>query len=163
MRNQDTDWCLNVDILECMASSANVLRAGFTHKRRDIGPLIAALNFLPAAPRRLVFALDKRVRIADPPGPSLSSCFLYDAPVEEFSMAKICLQRKGAQAVFDVTSGPSIFICMQGRGRLSVNEQVQDASFGFVFFVGDGVKANLESTSRELFVCYRAFCNVGEA
>jgi mannose-6-phosphate isomerase len=79
--------------------------------------------------------------------------------VEEFAVARITLGRKGGQAIFDTVCGPSIFICIEGSGALSVNENVEEVGFGFIFFVGHGVKAVLESRSCEPFVCYRAFCD----
>lgn len=146
-----------------MASSANVLRGGFTTKFKDLDTLVAALRYTPQPPRRIFPSPERSVQISDPVGPPVSSYVLYNPPVEEFSVAKISLGQKGGRAIFDTTYGPSIFICIKGSGTLSVNGKVEDVAFGFIFFLSHGAKAIFESSSHEPFVCYRAFCDVVDA
>lgn len=91
---------------------------------------------------------------------SNSSATLYDPPIEEFSVVKTDLNRKGAKATFEAISGPSIVICTQGEGRISVGPKSEEVKAGFVFFVGATAECVLESTGEEEFVTFKAFCEL---
>ena len=148
----------NTDVIECMASSNNIIRAGFTHKIKDIEHLIPLLNFSDQLPRRITPMPDNEVQILDFRSPLASSCVVYKPPVEEYLAGRISLDHKGAQAAFGPTCGPSIVICEHGKGTINVDGKRENIELGFVFFLGDGAFVGFENTSNERLVTYRAFC-----
>lgn len=90
---------------------------------------------------------------------SNSSAILYDPPIEEFSVVRTELKKTGAKATFDGVAGPSIFICTKGTGKLTAGSKSEDVKEGYVFFVGAGADAVLESSSDE-FTTFKAFCEL---
>lgn len=153
------------DIVECMASSDNVVRAGFTPKFKDVDTLVNMLtyNYAPIDeqkmhPRDYPYATLNRTGYS-----SGSAVTLYDPPIEEFSVVQTTLRGNGAKATFDPLDGPSIIICTSGKGKISVGPTVQEVKEGYVFFVGATAECVLESegaTDDDEFVTFKAFCEV---
>ena len=151
------------DIIECMASSDNVVRAGFTPKFQDIKTLTTMLTYSYAPIE------EQKMHPTDYPYATLnltafksdSSTILYDPPIEEFSVIKTELNDNGAKATFEAIQGPSIFICTRGEGKISVGPKVEEAKDGYVFFVGATAEVILESTAKE-FTTFKAFCELGD-
>ena len=144
-----------------MASSDNVVRAGFTPKFQDIPTLTTMLtySYAPISEQKMHPTDYPYVTLNSTAYSSGSSAILYDPPIEEFSVVKTDLKKQGAKATFEAIEGPSIVICTKGQGKISVGPKVEDVNEGFVFFVGATAEAVLESTSVE-FTTFRAFCEL---
>ncbi len=154
------------DIIECMASSDNVVRAGFTPKFKDVDTLVNMLtyNYAPIDeqkmnPREYPYATLNRNAYS-----SGSEALLYDPPIDEFSVVRTTLKGDGAKATFEQLDGPSIIICTQGKGKISVGPTVHDIKAGYVFFVGATAQVVLESEggADDEFITFKAFCEVDD-
>lgn len=166
LRADDIHAYISGDIVECMAASDNVVRAGFTPKFKDVDTLVSMLtyNYAPIdeqkmAPIEYAYATLNRHAYS-----SGSEVMLYDPPIEEFSVVRSVLRREGAKATFDPLDGPSIIICTGGKGKISVGPTVEDIKEGYVFFVGSTAEVSLESAGEgdEEFVTFKAFCEVDD-
>lgn len=151
------------DIIECMAASDNVVRAGFTPKFKDVTTLVDMLtyNFAPIDEQKMTPAEYPYATLNAPAYTSGSTVSLYDPPIDEFSVARAQLKGVGAKATFEPLEGPSIVICTNGSGRISVGPTAFDMEEGYVFFVGSTAECVLESTSEE-FTTFKAFCEVDD-
>lgn len=155
------------DIIECMASSDNVVRAGFTPKFQDIPTLTSMLtySYAPISEQKMSPTDYPYVTLNSTAYSSASSAILYDPPIEEFSVVKTELNKKGAKATFEPIAGPSILICTKGKGKIGVGSKVEEFKEGYVFFVGADAECVLESTGEEEgegFVTFKAFCELDE-
>lgn len=154
------------DIIECMAASDNVVRAGFTPKFKDVPTLVDMLtyNYAPID--------DQKMQPTDYPYATLnragyssgSSVALYDPPIDEFSVVRSVLRGDNAKATFDPLDGPSIVICTQGKGSIAVGPTVEKISEGHVYFVGSTAELVLQSEGGpdDEFVTFKAFCEVDD-
>ncbi len=149
------------DIIECMASSDNVVRAGFTPKFQDIPTLTTMLtySYAPISEQKMNPVDYPYVTLNNTAYSSSSSALLYDPPIEEFSVVRTELKKKGAKATFEAIQGPSIFICTNGEGTISVGLKTEDAKAGYVYFVGATAECVLESANDE-FTTFKAFCEL---
>jgi mannose-6-phosphate isomerase len=155
------------DIIECMASSDNVVRAGFTPKFKDVDTLVNMLtyNYAPIDEQKMEPAEYPYVTLNRPAYSSGSTVTLYDPPIEEFSVVRASLRGNGSKATFDPLDGPSIIICTAGKGKISVGPNVQEVKEGHVFFVGASAECVLESAGSsddDEFITFKAFCEVEE-
>jgi len=161
LKADDIHAYLSGDIIECMAASDNVVRAGFTPKFKDVNTLISMLTYSYAPIE------EQKMEPVDYPYATLnrdayssgSSAILYDPPIEEFSVVRTSLKKKGAKATFEQIAGPSIFICTTGNGKISVGPKVEEVKPGYVFFVGATAEVVLESEDDE-FTTFKAFCEL---
>lgn len=165
LKANDIHAYLSGDVIECMASSDNVVRAGFTPKFKDVETLVSMLtyNYAPIS--------EQKMTPVDYPFATLSasaytsSCTLYEPPIEEFSVVKTVMKKKGAKITFERVAGPSIILCTQGIGRITVGSTTttttttEDMRPGYVFFVGAMVEMILESED-DAFISFRAFCEL---
>ncbi|UNI21243.1 Mannose-6-phosphate isomerase [Purpureocillium takamizusanense] len=152
------------DIIECMAASDNVVRAGLTPKFKDVSTLVDMLtyNYAPIdeqkmAPTEYPYATLNRAGYS-----SGSSVALYDPPIEEFAVVRTLLRGDGAKATFEPLDGPSIIICTSGKGKISVGPTSHEMKEGYVFFVGSTAELVLESQGGEddEFTTFKAFCEI---
>ena len=128
LRADDIHAYISGDIIECMASSDNVVRAGFTPKFKDVDTLTEMLtyNYAPIQ--------DQKMEPVDYPYVTLNAkayskggeCRLYDPPIEEFAVVRTVLSSEGAKATFDPVAGPSIIICTEGSGKISVGPKSEE-------------------------------------
>ncbi|KAJ7066652.1 mannose-6-phosphate isomerase [Mycena amicta] len=134
------------DIMECMANSDNVIRAGLTPKLRDIPNLVAGLTYEAAAPARHV------VKPTSFHGSTAST--LYDPPIPEFSVVQVRLAASTEERHPPV-AGPSIGIVTEGTCRVRWDEGEVQLEQGEVVFIG----ANTEVffASNDASTIYRAF------
>ncbi|CAO1597696.1 Mannose-6-phosphate isomerase [Xanthoria calcicola] len=161
LKADDIHAYLSGDIIECMASSDNVVRAGFTPKFQDIPTLTSMLTYSYAP------ISDQKMKPVDYPYvilnrtaySSSSSAILYDPPIEEFSVVKTELNGDGAKATFEAIEGPSVVICTAGSGSISVGPKTQQVKAGHVFFVGATAECIFESDSQS-FTTFKAFCEL---
>ncbi|KAJ3746460.1 mannose-6-phosphate isomerase [Lentinula detonsa] len=136
------------DIIECMANSDNVIRAGLTPKLRDIPNLVAGLTYVPAEATR------HRVQPSPfPPSSTTSVSTLYDPPIPEFSVVQVRLDSQ-AQESHPPVKGPSLTVVTKGKGMVSWNGDTLQIERGDVFFIGADTGVQLEG---EDLVLYRAF------
>lgn len=163
LQADDIHAYLSGDVVECMAASDNVVRAGFTPKFKDVPTLIDMLtySYAPISEQKMDPEDYPYVTMNSIAYSSASICRLYDPPIEEFSVVMTDLKRKGAKATFDPIDGPSIFICTTGSGTISVGPKKEEISTGYVFFVGATAEVVLESDGEE-FTTFRAFCELEE-
>jgi mannose-6-phosphate isomerase len=164
LKADDIHAYISGDIIECMASSDNVIRSGFTPKFQDVNTLTDILTYDHDPPeQQLLQPVDyPYVTLNSTAYSSNSESLLYDPPIEEFSVVRTVLKRTGAKATFEGIAGPSIIIATSGEGTISVGPKKEDLKEGYVYFVGATAELVIESTSDEL-VTFRAFCEIGEA
>ncbi|KAH9896782.1 mannos-6-phosphate isomerase [Cubamyces lactineus] len=142
------------DIVECMATSDNVIRAGLTPKLRDVPNLVAGLTYNAApASKHLVSSQP----FSSPAGAAAHST-LYDPPIPEFAVVRAALPA-GARETHPPVDGPSIAIVTEGRGAVSWGAQGErlEVAQGEVFFVGAGVGLEIEAAQSAGLVIHRAF------
>ncbi|KEF55290.1 mannose-6-phosphate isomerase [Exophiala aquamarina CBS 119918] len=163
LKADDIHAYISGDIIECMASSDNVIRSGFTPKFQDVNTLTDILTYDHDPPeQQLLQPVDyPYVTLNSTAYSSNSESLLYDPPIEEFSVVRTVLKRSGAKATFEGIAGPSIIIATSGEGAISVGPKKEDIKEGYVYFVGATAELIIESTSGEL-VTFRAFCEIGE-
>lgn len=152
------------DIIECMASSDNVIRAGFTPKFQDVNTLTDILTYDHDPPeQQLLKPVDyPYVTLNQTAYSSGSESLLYDPPIEEFSVVRTVLKKDGAKATFEGIAGPSIIICTSGSGNISVGPKTEEIKEGWVYFVGATAEVVLESDSEDM-VTFRAFCEIDDS
>ncbi len=145
-----------------MAASDNVVRAGFTPKFKDVPTLVSMLtyNYAPISEQKMAPVDYPYATLSATAWTSGSSCILYDPPIEEFSVIKTDLKKAGAKATFEAIAGPSIVLCTQGAGKISVGPKTEEMLSGHIFFVGATAELVLESSSSEPFVTFKAFCEL---
>ncbi|KAK8209618.1 mannose-6-phosphate isomerase-like protein [Phyllosticta capitalensis] len=163
LQADDIHAYMSGDIIECMASSDNVVRAGFTPKFKDVETLTSMLtyNYAPIEEQKMEPKDYPYVTLNVPAYSSASSSILYDPPIEEFSVIRTALNKPGAKATFDGIEGPSIILCTEGKGTISVGPKKEPVAPGFVYFVGATAECVLEAAD-ESFVTFKAFCELDD-
>ncbi|KAG5991271.1 hypothetical protein E4U52_003856 [Claviceps spartinae] len=158
---------LSGDIVECMAASDNVVRAGLTPKFKDVTTLVDMLtyNYAPIEEQKMVPADYPYATLNRTGYSSGSAVVLYDPPIEEFSVVRSVLRGPGAKATFEPLEGPSIVICTNGKGKIAVGSTVMDVKEGYVFFVGSTAEVVLEAEGgkEDEFIMFKAFCEVASS
>lgn len=164
LKADDIHAYISGDIIECMASSDNVIRAGFTPKFQDVNTLTDILTYDHDPPeQQLLKPVDyPYVTLNEKAYSSGSDSLLYDPPIEEFAVVRTVLKKAGAKATFEGLAGPSILICTGGEGKISVGPKTEDLKEGWVYFVGATAELVVESTGEEL-VTFRAFCEIDDS
>ncbi|RPD65407.1 mannose-6-phosphate isomerase [Lentinus tigrinus ALCF2SS1-7] len=137
------------DIVECMATSDNVIRAGLTPKLRDVPNLVAGLTYNSAqSSKHLV-----QPRTFD----SATHSILYDPPIPEFSVVRVALPA-GETEVHPPIDGPSIAIVTAGKGSIAWGSSEKlELSEGDVLFVGAGHEVRLAAGGEGELAIHRAF------
>lgn len=167
LKADDIHAYISGDIIECMASSDNVVRAGFTPKFKDVDTLTDMLtySYAPIEAQKLE-PVDYPYAVLNVPAYSSgSSCVLYDPPIEEFSVVKTDLYRTGSKATFDGLAGPSILICTSGKGQIRVANKTEEIKEGYVFFIGATAECIIENVDggaddENVFTTFKAFCDL---
>jgi len=135
------------DIMECMAASDNVIRAGLTPKLRDIPNLVSSLTYETAdASKHGVRAMAFE---------SCSHTWLFDPPTPEFSVLQTELG-SGSEEVHRRLKGPSIAIVTGGSCKIGWSGGELDVTAGEVFFVSAETKVRIAGKEEKTEV-YRAF------
>lgn len=162
LKADDIHAYLSGDIMECMASSDNVVRAGFTPKFKDVGTLTDMLtySYAPISEQKMDPTDYPYVKLNQKAYSSHSRATLYNPPIDEFSVVKTDLHAAGGTATFEPIDGPSIIICTSGSGKISVGSKVEEMKTGYVYFVGATAELVLESAGEEEFVTFKAFCEL---
>jgi len=164
LRADDIHAYVSGDIIECMASSDNVVRAGLTPKFKDVDTLVSMLtyNYAPIEQQKMHPGDYPYATLNSAAYSSGSSVILYDPPIDEFSVVRSVLKGNGSRARFDPLEGPSIIICTGGKGTISVGPTSHEMKEGYVFFVGATAECVLESEggADDEFITFKAFCEV---
>lgn len=114
---------LRGDLLECMASSDNVVRAGLTNKYKDVETLLKMLHFRTAG-----------VELISPmPSRDGNTAWRYPAPALEFFVELLSSSNSEAWAL-DNKSAAMLF-CFEGKGKLESDETQLAISTGEAVFV----------------------------
>lgn len=147
-----------------MASSDNVVRAGFTPKFKDVPTLTSMLtySYAPISEQKMEPTDCPYCKFNNAAYQSSSTCTLYDPPIEEFSVVKTDLNGEGSKVTFEAIEGPSIVICTKGKGKISVGPKTEELKEGWVYFVGATAELVLESSGSEEMVTFKAFCEIDE-
>lgn len=139
-----------------MASSDNVVRAGFTPKFKDVKNLVSMLTYSYAPIDKQKMKPQPFTRGSNSNSGSPTS-ILYDPPIDEFAVIKTELAG-GQKEIFEPIEGPSIVICTSGGGSIAVGPKKENLKKGFVYFVGATAKVILEAEEgTEPFIVFRAF------
>ncbi|CAG5164842.1 uncharacterized protein ALTATR162_LOCUS6708 [Alternaria atra] len=171
LKADDIHAYLSGDIIECMASSDNVVRAGFTPKFKDVDNLTKMLtySYAPISEQKMEPKDYSHVRLNAPAYSSNSSNKLYNPPIPEFAVVRTALNRTGGKATFDPIDGPSIILCTKGKGTISVGPKEEELKEGFVYFVGATAEVVIKSDvdaedeeGAEGLVTFKAFCELGD-
>ncbi|EPQ59727.1 mannos-6-phosphate isomerase [Gloeophyllum trabeum ATCC 11539] len=156
------------DIMECMATSDNVIRAGLTPKLRDIPNLVSGLTYNASDPSKHYVRPAPFPR-ADTFGVAID---LYDPPVPEFSVLQIKVPAAGSGGAgmssedgvparkerVPAIDGPSIAIVTEGGGVMEWGgKEGAQVGTGEVVFVGAGTEVTVEAQGGEGMVIYWAF------
>ena len=134
---------LTADIIECMAQSDNVVRAGLTPKLRDVDTLIEMLTYESGPGSKQLL----KPEIISP------STSLYDPPIDEFSVFKVSLDK--GKEVHRPIDGPSLSVVTTGKGSVQGKDGKIEIEKGDVLFIGAGEEVSWES-EQELVV-FRAY------
>lgn len=140
------------DIIECMAASDNVVRAGFTPKFKDVKNLVDMLTYTYDSPEKQKMAIESCSKAHGEAKLSV----LYDPPIAEFSVLQTIFDKLNLIQYHDSFNGPSILICTKGAGSIKFNDVSKEIETGFVYFIAPGQPIELESSSDD-FTTYRAF------
>lgn len=119
------------DILECMACSDNVVRAGLTPKLKDVDTLVKMLTYKCTIPT-ITRGLRKD-----------HCCTLYVPPIEDFAMEIIEVRPGNSYELHDVRS-PSVLLTLDGSGVLKQSwVQTMPVSFGKAAFMSANTTATV--------------------
>ncbi|KAF2126826.1 mannose-6-phosphate isomerase [Dothidotthia symphoricarpi CBS 119687] len=169
LKADDIHAYLSGDIIECMASSDNVVRAGFTPKFKDVSTLTTMLtySYAPISEQKMNPTDYPYATFNAAAYSSNSSATLYNPPIPEFAVVRSALNRSGAKVTFRSIEGPSIILCTKGKGTISVGNKTEKLEEGYVFFVGATAEVVIESETGaeedgEGLVLFKAFCEIEE-
>lgn len=154
LQAKDPHAYINGDIIECMAASDNVVRAGFTPKFKDVKNLVEMLTYSYDSVEK-----QKMPLLSHPKTSGEAKSVLYDPPIEEFAVLQTLFAETNQKQHFSKFNGPSILIATKGLGSLVVGDSKKEVKTGYVYFIGPDVEVDLESAEPE-FTTYRAFVEV---
>lgn len=138
------------DIIECMANSDNVIRAGLTPKLKDIPNLVNGLTYKTAK-------VDQHM--IKPELFHFTYTTIYDPPTPDFTVLEVDIPQND-MSVHEALNGPSIVIVTGGSGSVSWDENYPvQLLAGSVVFIGANIKVSFTSKAQGMIV-YRAFVAV---
>ena len=153
---------LSGDCIECMACSDNVVRAGLTPKLIDV----------PTLCRMLIYQCPENDKVDDtfkfkPHQENSSATVVYDAPVPDFSVAKLLAAKGKGPVAFPSRDSASIIIvtdCQSGTYSASKNQAsafyVENGQVkkGLVLFLEAQDVLEITPDDKEDVVAFQAFC-----
>ncbi|RHZ74246.1 hypothetical protein CDV55_108000 [Aspergillus turcosus] len=151
---------LSGDVVECMASSANTVRGGFTDKKKDLDTLIPMLSYSyrpPLKPR--VFPVNPHVRSTK----GAVSSVLYQSPADEFDVAKTDLFSPAAEVQLYPMDGPSLVVCIQGCGAIQAGHRMEKITFGSILYIGAGAAVSIQNRGTEDLTIFQALYDPNKA
>ncbi len=123
-----TSNSIPTDIIECMANSDNVVRAGLTPKFRDKETLCNILDYSPNPPSHQLFQ--------SKPHPLVADIAIYDPPTPEFAIAQIETNQNDNISI-PVINGPSIILIITGSGNITIDGSGAEGSEGVQYCQGE--------------------------
>ena len=141
-------------LIECMATSDNVIRAGLTPKLRDTEVLCESLTYNQGPPVKLH-------------GDTVQEyTTLYCPPFDEFEVYKISLP-ESADTIVPANKGPTMMLVMRGHGDVlatsvlkdSALEQQTGISKGDIFFIPSGTALDVAAGPSQDVELWIAACN----
>lgn len=137
------------EILECMACSDNVVRAGLTPKMKDVKTLVKMLTYKSTMPE-----ITQGQKID-------ANCTLYVPPVEDFAIEVIEVRPGGTYLLQDVRS-PSVILTLDGSGQIQQNPDIDamTMSFGKAAFMSANTTAQVAADATDGLKIVRALSNV---
>lgn len=157
LQAKDPHAYISGDIMECMAASDNVVRAGFTPKFKDVTNLVEMLTYDYGSVDTQKMPL---LPFPKSNGDATKSV-LYNPPIAEFAVLQTIFDSVAdKKQYFDAFDGPSIVIATNGEGTIQIkgSNDVKDLKTGYTYFVAPGTEIELTSKSTdEPFTTYRAF------
>lgn len=151
LRAKDPHAYISGDIIECMAASDNVVRAGFTPKFKDVKNLVEMLTYNYGTVDDQKMKQESFERSS-----GAGDSVLYNPPIEEFAVLETTFEKSTGVRHFKAFEGPSIVITTKGNGYISTEGVKLKAEPGFVFFIAPNTEVDLESVDQD-FTTYRAF------
>lgn len=149
LQAKDPHAYISGDIIECMAASDNVVRAGFTPKFKDVKNLVDMLTYSYDSVEKQKMPL---LSFAKASGDA--KCVLYDPPIAEFAVLQTIFDKPGKEH-YDSFDGPSIVIVTEGQGTIAVKgEEQKPLKAGYVYFVAPNTEVEIEASTS--FTSYRA-------
>ncbi|CAI5759049.1 unnamed protein product [Candida verbasci] len=150
LQAKDPHAYISGDIIECMAASDNVVRAGFTPKFKDVDTLVDMLTYSYDSVEKQKM---KPLEFERTSGNAIVK--LFDPPIAEFSVLQTIFEKSGVQN-YQGLNGPSIIIATDGSGSIEVKgEDKMELKTGYVYFVSPNVE--IELSTDEKLTTYRAF------
>lgn len=156
LQAKDPHAYISGDIIECMAASDNVVRAGFTPKFKDVKNLVEMLTYAYGSVEKQKMPVQQFGRGKG----DAERCVVYDPPIAEFAVLQTIFGKKaGQKQQFEALQGPSVILATNGSGSIRIpGEEALELKTGYVYFVAPGTPVELESASEnEPFTSYRAF------
>lgn len=151
LRAKDPHAYISGDIIECMAASDNVVRAGFTPKFKDVKNLVEMLTYTYDPVEKQKMLAESFYRSS---GDGKST--LYNPPIEEFAVLQTIFEEGVGKRHFKGFDGPSILITTEGTGYIQTGDVKLRAEKGYVFFIAPDTEVDLIAESSD-FTTYRAF------
>ncbi|CEP23722.1 K01809 mannose-6-phosphate isomerase [Cyberlindnera jadinii] len=154
LQAKDPHAYISGDIIECMAASDNVVRAGFTPKFKDVKNLVEMLTYSydDVEKQKMVAQTFERSS-----GDGESK--LFNPPIEEFAVLQTTFNTSTGVRKFSGFEGPSILIVTKGKGLIKFQGKELDAEPGFNYFIAPNVEIELATNDKD-FTSYRAFAEV---
>ena len=153
LQANDPHAYLSGDVVECMAASDNVVRAGLTPKFKDVDNLVNMLTYSYAP-----IEAQKMKPVPWEKADGNGTTILYDPPIDEFAVARTELPA-GAAETFEPVQGPSLVLVTEGGGSIGVGPKTELLARGLIFFVGATARLQM-SAGPEGLVAFRAFCEL---
>lgn len=171
LRANEPHAYISGDIVECMAASDNVVRAGLTPKARDVQVLIDMLTYDTGSSqeKRMTpqpFRPDQQSQNIDvySGSPTSVPSLLYNPPIPEFAVIRTELACGQPSETHRALHGPSILIVTEGGGALEPLVANGASAYVFssitagqVFFIGADTRVTLKNNGDTSLVTYRAF------
>jgi mannose-6-phosphate isomerase len=110
------------EILECMACSDNVVRAGLTPKLKDVDTLVHMLTYQTGVPTTTH-------------GREVDACLRrYAPPVQDFLVDVIDVP-PGGTYVLEAVDSPAVLLTLEGEACLTQPDLTMEISFGLAAFL----------------------------
>ncbi|CAH00771.1 mannose-6-phosphate isomerase PMI40 [Kluyveromyces lactis] len=151
LRAKDPHAYISGDIIECMAASDNVVRAGFTPKFKDVKNLVEMLTYTYDSVEKQKMSPENFERSS-----GQGKSVLFNPPIEEFAVLYTTFQDGVGTRHFEGLHGPSIVITTKGNGFIKTGDLKLKAEPGFVFFIAPGTEVDFIADDTD-FTTYRAF------
>lgn len=146
------------DLVECMACSDNVVRAGLTPKYIDKDTLCQMLTYnMKSAPENL---FTPSVHPLCPCVHPLCSCMqVYEPPVTDFGVRRITVPLLCGGFTLPVIPGPSIMVVICGVLQMECCGVVESLHKGVVIFLPANRSVRF-SNCVEAAILFQAYCNM---